>query len=99
MLLQRYLRAGRYRLDVTAHDSAGRLGVAAAETPLSGERRCFPAEHPERRCRSGRVWRFRSASMPRDATISIFWATAAVPGEAGGRRRMACARRRRALFD
>jgi uncharacterized protein len=35
MLLQRYLRAGRYRLDVGAHDSAGRLGVTAAQTPLS----------------------------------------------------------------
>ncbi len=35
MLLQRYLRAGRYRLDVTARDSAGRLGVSATETPLA----------------------------------------------------------------
>ena len=35
MLLQRYLRAGRYRLDVTAQDSAGRLGVSAAATPLA----------------------------------------------------------------
>jgi uncharacterized protein len=35
MLLQRYLRAGRYRLDVTAQDSAGHLGVSATETPLA----------------------------------------------------------------
>jgi uncharacterized protein len=35
MLLQRYLRAGRYRLDVTVHDSAGRLGVTAAAAALS----------------------------------------------------------------
>jgi hypothetical protein len=35
MLLQRYLRAGRYRLEVTAHDSAGRLGVGATATALS----------------------------------------------------------------
>ena len=35
MLLQRYLRAGRYRLDVTARDSAGRLGVSASATPLA----------------------------------------------------------------
>ncbi|HET6235585.1 MAG TPA: hypothetical protein VFE41_11575 [Acetobacteraceae bacterium] len=35
MLLQRYLRAGRYRLDVTARDSAGRLGVSATATALS----------------------------------------------------------------
>ncbi|HET6610177.1 MAG TPA: lysozyme inhibitor LprI family protein, partial [Rhodopila sp.] len=35
MLLQGYLRAGRYRLEVTAHDSAGRLGVTAATTALS----------------------------------------------------------------
>jgi uncharacterized protein len=34
MLLQRYLRAGRYRLDVTALDSAGRLGISATEAPL-----------------------------------------------------------------
>ncbi|HVY15506.1 MAG TPA: hypothetical protein VHB27_09765, partial [Rhodopila sp.] len=34
MLLQRYLRAGLYHLDVTAHDSAGRLGIVAASTPL-----------------------------------------------------------------
>jgi uncharacterized protein len=35
MLLQRYLRAGRYRLDVTAQDSAGHLGISATETPLA----------------------------------------------------------------
>jgi uncharacterized protein len=35
MLLQRYLRAGRYRLDITARDSAGRLGVSASATPLA----------------------------------------------------------------
>jgi uncharacterized protein len=35
MLLQRYLRAGSYRLDVTAQDSAGHLGVSASETPLA----------------------------------------------------------------
>jgi uncharacterized protein len=35
MLLQRYLRAGRYRLEVTAQGSAGRLGVSAAATALS----------------------------------------------------------------
>ena len=35
MLLQRYLRAGRYRLEVTAHDSAGRLGVSASATALA----------------------------------------------------------------
>ena len=35
MLLQRYLRAGAYRLDVTAQDSAGHLGVSATETPLA----------------------------------------------------------------
>jgi uncharacterized protein len=35
MLLQRYLRAGRYRLDVTARESAGRLGVSATATALS----------------------------------------------------------------
>ncbi len=35
MLLQRFLRAGRYRLEVTAHDSSGRLGVSASATPLT----------------------------------------------------------------
>jgi hypothetical protein len=35
MLLQRYLRAGRYRLAVTAKESAGRLGVSANTTPLA----------------------------------------------------------------
>lgn len=35
MLLQRYLRAGRYRLQVTAQDSAGRLGVNATPTRLA----------------------------------------------------------------
>lgn len=35
MLLQRYLRAGQYRLDVTAQDSAGHLGISATEAPLS----------------------------------------------------------------
>jgi hypothetical protein len=35
MLLQRYLRAGRYRLEVTAQGSAGRLGVSATATALS----------------------------------------------------------------
>jgi len=35
MLLQRYLRAGRYRLDVTALDSAGRLGISASATSLA----------------------------------------------------------------
>jgi len=35
MLLQRFLRAGRYRLQVTAHDSSGRLGVSASATPLA----------------------------------------------------------------
>ncbi len=35
MLLQRYLRAGSYRLDVTVQDSAGHLGVSATETPLA----------------------------------------------------------------
>jgi uncharacterized protein len=35
MLLQRYLRAGRYRLGVTARESAGRLGVSASATPLA----------------------------------------------------------------
>jgi uncharacterized protein len=34
MLLQHYLRAGRYRLDIAAQDSAGRLGVSASATPL-----------------------------------------------------------------
>jgi len=35
MLLQRYLRAGRYRLDVTAEKSAGHLGISATEAPLA----------------------------------------------------------------
>jgi uncharacterized protein len=35
MLLQRYLRAGRYHLDVTAQESAGRLGISATVTPLA----------------------------------------------------------------
>jgi hypothetical protein len=35
MLLQRYLRAGQYRLDVTAQESAGHLGISATEAPLS----------------------------------------------------------------
>jgi len=35
MLLQRYLRAGRYRLNVTAHGSAGRVGVAVAPASLA----------------------------------------------------------------
>lgn len=35
MLLQRFLRSGRYRLEITAHDSAGRLGVSASATPLA----------------------------------------------------------------
>jgi uncharacterized protein len=35
MLIQRYLRAGRYRLDVTARDSAGHLGVVAAPANLA----------------------------------------------------------------
>jgi uncharacterized protein len=35
MLLQRYLRAGSYRLDVSARDSSGRLGVSASATPLT----------------------------------------------------------------
>ncbi len=35
MLLQRFLRGGRYRLDVTARESAGRLGVTANATPLA----------------------------------------------------------------
>ncbi len=35
MLLQRYLRAGRYRLNVTARDSAGHLGVVAAPARLA----------------------------------------------------------------
>jgi uncharacterized protein len=34
MLLQRYLRAGRYRVEVTAQASAGRLGVSIAAAPL-----------------------------------------------------------------
>ena len=43
MLLQRYLRAGRYRLDVTAQDSAGHLGVSATETPLAEGADLLPA--------------------------------------------------------
>ena len=43
MLLQRYLRAGRYRLDVTAQDSAGHLGVSASETPLAEGAELLPA--------------------------------------------------------
>jgi len=43
MLLQRYLRAGRYRLDVTAQDSAGHLGVSASETPLAEGADLLPA--------------------------------------------------------
>jgi uncharacterized protein YecT (DUF1311 family) len=35
MLIQRYLRAGRYRLDVTAIDSSGRLAVTAAPAPMA----------------------------------------------------------------
>jgi hypothetical protein len=35
MLMQRYLRAGRYRLNVTARDSAGHLGVVSAPAPLT----------------------------------------------------------------
>jgi uncharacterized protein len=35
MLMQRYLRAGRYRLNVVAHRSAGRLGVSVAPAPLA----------------------------------------------------------------
>jgi uncharacterized protein len=35
MLLQRTLRAGRYRLDVTARGSSGRLGVVAAPAVLA----------------------------------------------------------------
>ena len=35
MLLQRFLRSGQYRLEITAHDSAGRLGVSASATPLA----------------------------------------------------------------
>jgi hypothetical protein len=35
MLLQRFLRSGRYRLEVTAHDSSGRVGISASATPLA----------------------------------------------------------------
>jgi len=35
MLLQRYLRAGQYRLDVSTKDSAGHLGISATEAPLA----------------------------------------------------------------
>ena len=34
MLLQRYLRAGRYRVTVAADDSAGRAGILASPAPL-----------------------------------------------------------------
>ena len=34
MLLQRYLRAGQYRVEVTAKDLSGRLGVGASAAPL-----------------------------------------------------------------
>ncbi len=34
MLIQTMLRAGRYRVDVTAEDSAGHLGMTAAPAPL-----------------------------------------------------------------
>jgi uncharacterized protein len=34
MLLQRYLRAGRYRVTVAADDSAGRVGILASPAPL-----------------------------------------------------------------
>jgi hypothetical protein len=42
MLLQRYLRAGRYRLEVTAQGSAGRLGVSASATALSDGAELLP---------------------------------------------------------
>ena len=42
MLLQRYLRAGRYRLDVTAQDSSGRLGISATGAPLSNGAELLP---------------------------------------------------------
>lgn len=42
MLLQRYLRAGRYHLDVTVHDSAGRLGVTATAAALTNGAELLP---------------------------------------------------------
>ncbi len=42
MLLQRYLRAGHYRLDVTVHDSAGRLGVTATAAALADGAELLP---------------------------------------------------------
>ena len=43
MLLQRYLRAGRYRLEVTAQGTSGRLGVSATTTPLADGAELLPS--------------------------------------------------------
>jgi hypothetical protein len=42
MLLQRYLRAGHYRVTVAADDSAGRAGLVARPAPLSGGATLLP---------------------------------------------------------
>ncbi len=44
MLLLRYLRAGAYRLDVTARGSAGRAGVLAVPAPLAQGMALAPGE-------------------------------------------------------
>ncbi|WP_343716642.1 hypothetical protein, partial [Inquilinus sp.] len=43
MLLQQYLRAGRYRVTATSHDSAGRLGLTARPTPMLNGAALVPA--------------------------------------------------------
>ena len=77
MLLQRYLRAGRYRLDVTARIRRGVSGSARPRRRWPAVPNCCLAAACGRRCRLGAVWRFRSASWPGDATTSTYSATAA----------------------
>lgn len=43
MLLQQYLRAGRYRVAVGSKDTAGRVGITARPTPMLGGAALVPA--------------------------------------------------------